>query len=66
MEEGNGYENATITGVNFCITEFDYSWLNKHAQLLKEVVPLLFLCDKTKTRVSWKKILRYIHMALIP
>lgn len=47
MEEENICENATFTGTNLFITEFDYYYLHKHAQLSKEAVPLSFPCDKT-------------------
>lgn len=62
-EEENICENATFTGTIFFITEFDHYCLHKHAQLSEEVVPSSFLCDKK--RMSWKKILRYIHTAVI-
>lgn len=33
-------ENATFTGTNLFVTEFDYYCLHKHAQLSEEMVPL--------------------------
>lgn len=48
-KEENVCENSTFAGIHFCLKELFFC-LNKHAQLLKEMVPLLFLCNKTKKK----------------
>lgn len=61
-EEEHVREIPHLQGLIF---EFDYYCLHKRAQFSKEVVPSSLLCDKTKKRIRWMKILRYIHTAWI-